>query len=616
MRRYSTAFPAVAFILVLVPSACTLTGTLPPTDRAERLEQSSWALPSMSPGKSIPASGFLFPVGIVEETGHQEYRLLAWLDGAASATGQALDIKWTFTNSAVSSEESDPAAPSSLNPGHGTLRERPLAGQLLEAHLKAPGDWRILLEIAGAGIPSTSIEFSKPPPSASPSWPGLLANRSVPLDPTACDDPRFPRQVGTMHLGCSRRGDGHAVLDRSVEVTSGQTVPIPPVSVSRTAQGPGVLRPGRASPALGSFPGLIWQTPDALGVWPSLPDESGRSSLRVPRGMLRGRPVRDGTRFAFARPDRVEVGEVGTWTRSLLPAQPTDTTDVLALAGRWLARLDDWTGNTQLILRDLQKRREVVIPTAGRPFRPVLAGHWLLWEDQAGLHGLPLQGGRAWTVPLRCDQAVPTTLLDDWLVLVERAGDSSGLTAVHIPSGTTRRPDVEGDRTRTEPRGAGAGQLTLWERSTDEPSLLRVAPLVAREFSPRGAQADGVALVSQPSDLQHPPRGRSTAAWLPAGGERTLSFDPGTQDQQLEVWVGQHDLPAAIDLEQGGRLVGRTQNLPGPPSTLPGHWVPLGVLRGLPQSDHEERSVRLRWFAGNHPRTASRLRVRPIQGKP
>jgi len=598
-------------LAIIPPSACTLTGSLPPTERAERLGLSSWTLPGVGPGKEVAAAGFLLPQGVVEQTGPQQYRLRAWLDGVA---GQKLDVEWSLDNIGVSPEEATSPAPSPPNPAHGTLKERPFDGQLLEAHLDVDGDWRVRLQITGRGLPTSSIEFSKPWRPESPAWPGLLAGRSVPLDVTACDDPRFPRQVGTMHLGCSRRADGPALLDRGVDVTKGKTFPIPPPTAGRTATSGEGLRPGRASPALGRSPAIVWQTPDALGVWPELPPETGRSSLRLPRGPLRGRPVSDGTLFAFARPDRVEVGELGSWTRALLPAHPTDTSDVLALSGRWLARLDDGTGNTRLILRDLKKHRETVIPTVGRPSRPLLAGHWLVWEDQAGLHGLPLQGGRAWSAPLHCDQAIPTTLLDDWLVLVDRGGDSSGLTAVHVPSGAVRRPEVQGDRQRTEPRGAGAGQITLWERSTSGTELLRLAPLAIRDLSPIGALSDGVPLGSQPSEVTSPLNGKSTASWLPRGGERTLTFDPGPRDQQLEAWVGQHDLPAAIDLEQGGQLIGRTQNLPTPPKAVPGHWVPLGVLRGLPEAAPDERSVRLRWFAGDQPRTASRLRVRPTQG--
>lgn len=600
---------------MLVPSACTLTGGLPPTERAERMGHSSWRLPSVGSRKPLPVAGFLLPQGVVEETGNQEYRLLAWLDGLTVTTTQDLNIQWLLTTNEVSPDDSVVPPLSGSRSAAGTLDERPLAGQLLEAHLKVAGDWRVRLEVTGRGLSQTSIEFSKPRGSASPTWPGLLPGRTVPLDPSACDDPRFPRQIGTVHLGCSQSNDGRPLLDRRVDTASGRTFPIPPVAVGRQDPSSGVLRPGRASPSGGAFPGLMWWTRGVLGVWPALPPESGRSSLRLPKGELRGRPVSDGTRFAFARPDRVEVGDLGSWTRTILPAQPTDTSDVLALAGRWLARLDEGTGGTRLILRDLDRRREAVIPTTPRPSRPILAGHWLLWEDQAGLHGLPLQGGRAWTAPLRSDQAVPTTLLDDWLILTEQAGDSGGLATIHIPSGAIRRPEVEGDRSQIEPRGAGAGQLTLWERSASADKPLRVAPLAIREFSPRGVLAEGMPLLSQPPSPQQPLGRRSAAAWIPRGGERTITFDPGPQDQQLEAWVGQHDLPAAIDLEQGGHLVGRTHNLPTPSPTVAGHWVPLGVLRGLPAADSEERSVRLRWFAGDQSRTTSRLRLRPMQGQ-
>jgi len=588
-------------LAVVVLSACSLTGSLPPTERAQRLNLSSWSLPSLDPSKPQPVSGFFLTKGVVEQVGEQEYRLRAWLDGPSPRDSDPLDVRWRITSPGE-------------DPSKLILQETEQEGPLLEAHFRGDGNWSVRLEVSGRRLPAMSLEFSQPGGRTTPPWPDLLSGQTVPLDPRACDNPRFPRQLGDFHVGCSPQSSGGPRLDRKIDIETGRAFPMDALFSLARGEAAELLRPGWANPSSGFAPKLIWQTPRALGIWPEPQRQADTPSLRLPRGEFRGRPVSDGLHFAFARPDRIEIGDVTTWTRTLLYTQPTDATDVLALRGRWLARLDDISGETKLILRDRTRRRELVVPTAARPARPILAGQWLLWEDQEGFHGLPLQGGRAWSIPLRTDRSIPPTLLDDWLLLSKQAEDDGGLVALHIPSGQLRRPALSGDRRRTEARGAGAGRLSLWERSTKPGTFLTVFALSERHFSPRGALADGDPLVGPPPEAQ---RGGAAepnpSAWLPKGGERTLSFDPGTRPQLVETWVGQHDRPSPVDLERDGRLIGRTQNFAAPPPGVPGHWVPLGVLPPQPDTDPDQRAVRLRWFAGDSSRTVGKLRLRPLE---
>jgi hypothetical protein len=588
-------------LAVVFLSACSLTGSVPPTERAQRLGRSSWSLPRLGPSKTQPASGFFLTKGVVERIGKQEYRLRAWLDGPSPTDSGPLDVRWLITTPGE--------VPSEL-----ILQETEQEGALLEAHVRGDGNWNVRLEVSGRRLPAMWLEFSHPGARTAPPWPDLLSGQTVPLDPWACDSPRFPRQVGDFHLGCSPQSSDGPRLDRKIDIETGRAFPMAPLVGLARDEPPKLLRPGWASPSSGLAPKLIWQTPGALGIWPAPQRQAKTPSLSLPKGEFRGRPVSDGLHFAFARPDRIEIGDVSTWTRTLLHTRPTDATDVLALGGQWLARLDDMSGSTELILRDRTRRREVVVPTAAEPARPILAGQWLLWEDQEGFHGLPLQGGRAWSIPLRTDRSIPPTLLDDWLLLSKQGGDDRGLVALHIPSGQLRRPVLSGDRRRTEARGAGAGRLSLWERTTEPGTFLTVFALSERQFSPRGPLADGDPLVGPPPGAQRGGAAETSAsAWLPKGGERTLSFDPGTRSQLVETWVGQHDRPSPVDLERGGRLIGRTQNFATPPPGVPGHWVLLGVLPSQPDTDAEQRAVRLRWFAGDSSRTVGKLRLRPLE---
>ena len=447
-----------------------------------------------APGDTIyrPASGFFLNGAVLEETGPGEWRVLAWLDGH----DENLDVQWTVSGASVEEQLRHPehyaleARVRGTGPWSGsvliTRGGRPLdeldfsvsepAPEVLAAASElrwsdAPGEYAVHdFDPAAAGqlrpMYTESRRWTREDGSGS-AWvsassgtlPEFVGGRPVPLDMAACADGRFPRQVGRSHVGCS---PGPPDSTRNLDLLVGADSPgiqSIDLAASVTPQSrPEAARPDRSGVALDLSQGLVWTNPNDLGLL------SGNEpqTHALPKGTFRGRPVTDKERFAFARPDRIEVGTIGSSARFQLPASPADGLDILALGGRWLASIEGSRNDERLVLRDLSNHRQVEIPTAGSPARPLLLGPWLLWEDRAGLHGLPLDGGQAWSLPLRLDRRAHPTLLDDWCLLRSQTPDSLGMVAVHVPTGRLELLGDPDNRAFLEARGAAAGLVTVW----------------------------------------------------------------------------------------------------------------------------------------------------------
>jgi len=599
-----TAFVGVLSVVVQL-WGCSLAGVNPPTERHERLGLSSWTLPPLSPAKATAASGSLLPGVTIEEVEPGEFLLSILLDGRQTEDSPIV-ATWTLDTLADRGPPGDGPRPPAIEPVTVvTDGAEPTAS--VHARVVGSGDWQGSVELSRKGRKLATLAFRRPLVPRPGSWPRLREVSRIPLDMAACKDERFPWQIGDFHVGCSPT-NGSALLDRKVNIASGRSFPF---SVEHRNEHSGTstfLRPHDVHLGTDSTEGLLWQTPTSLGWWPT----AGRGELRLPRAASRGRPARSMERFAFARPDRIEVGEVANGTRSLIHAQPADGTDILAVEGPWLVHVDTRGGLERLVLRNLTRGRQAVVPSHGAPSRPLLLGSWLLWEDEAGVHGLPLEGGRSWSIPLRTDHSLVPTQIDDWILLREQADTTSGLVALHIPSGQVHRPEVGGDRHRVEARGAGAGYLTLWERVAPPSGQMTLFAMDEREFDPRGTGAEGDPLYDLPPGADPLPSIPS-AAWLLPGSERSLRIDPGFDANLVEAWVARGDRPVSIDMSQNELLLARTENLPPPQDGAEGHWVPLGVLPATPRGSAKDRAVTLRWFAATEPGTVCRLRLRRLQ---
>ena len=605
----------------LLMPGCSLGEIRPPTPKEQRLGASEWALPGLSPSRSLPASGFLLPGTTLREIEPDLFEVTAWLNGRYSE-GDGLKIHWKL---AEESNESGVLPPSASAP----VRLSPIPrapktegnNHFIRARVSGPGSWSGTVELSSQGRRIGQLQFERPTSQPSPRWVPPTLLRAVPLEVGACRSTRFPWQVGDFHIGCSPGKVEPPSLDRKVSVVTGRSFPFVIHFRERGLSQSRPLLPNEANVGPRGDGGLIWSFQSRVGVWPN---KAGKEA-RIHPAPLRGRPALSDDLFALARADRIEVGVVATGTRSLIASHPADSSANLAVESPWLAYLNQTPHHEELVLRHLDSSRETTIPTEGRPFRPMLIGSWLLWEDRLGLHGLPLEGGRSWLTPVRTDLSLMPTVVDDWLLLREQAGPQSGLIAIHIASGTIRRPNFEGERRQVEARGAGGGHLTLWERGTAGPGQkqMQLYTLQNREFDPRGPHAQGTPLLYRPPAAAGPSlNDRATVpppaltSWLPRGGERQLHLDPGPEANLVEIWVQPDDSPIPIDLSQGAVLVARTDNLSVPSPEEGGHWVPLGHLPAKPGASPEERSVTLRWFASREPGTVGKLRLRRLENRP
>ena len=608
-------------VAALLLPGCSLGELRPPTPKEQRLGTSEWELPTLSPSRSLPASGFLLPGVTLRELEPDLFEVTAWLNGTHNE-GDGLKIHWKLTER---SNESGPLNPSASAP----VRLSPIPRQtktdghnhFVRARVSGPENWSGTVELSSQGRRLGQIEFERPTSQSSPEWVPPSRLRAIPLEVGACQSARFPWQVGDFHIGCSPRKVEPPSLDRKVSIATGRSFPFAIDFRERGLPRSRPLLPNEASVGPRSAGGLIWSFQSKVGVWPN---KTG-TEARIHPAPLRGRPALGDDLFAVARSDRIEVGVVATGTRSLLASQPVDSSANLTVESPWLAYLNQTPHHEELVLRHLDSSRETTIPTEGRPLRPMLIGSWLLWEDRLGLHGLPLDGGRSWLTPVRTDLSLTPTVLDDWLLLREQAGQQSGLIAIHIASGTVRHPNFEGERRLVEARGGGGGHLTLWERGPSGPGQkqMQLYTLQMREFDPRGPHAQGTPLLySPPADAGISLDGRAAAppspstSWLPRGGERQLHLDPGPEANLVEVWVQPDDSPLPVDLSQGEVLVARTNNLSVPSPEEGGHWVPLGQIPAKPGASPEERSVTLRWFASREPGTVGKLRLRRLETGP
>lgn len=565
--------------LSLCLASCELSGAHSTTPKTVRLGQQSWSPPPLNARPLRPATGLLLPGAVIEEIDDGLHQVQIWLDG----TPAGAEVHWSFSGGKLSSQ--------------ATHSE----GQVLEAQLRADGPWTGSAQVVRGSREVVSLDFASPPPAApSPEWPAWTSLGPVALDMHSCQDSRFPRQLGAQHLGCSAGSGSPPQLDRRIPLPSdatGANLTYPRLGQSRQAV---QVAASRSNVSLDGSEQLVWLNARDLGWW-----RDGDSAATVlPVASQHGRMVSDATRYAFARADRIEVGEVNSSARIQLPASPSDGVDILALGGDWLAFLEGPIGSEQLALLNLRSLSKASVPSVGAVARPLILGNWLLWEDEAGLHGMELSGGRAWSLPLTLDRRVLPTPVDDWLLLRSQGGREHGLVAVHLPSGTVQPIGSPESRAQAEPRGAGAGVVSLWEPGPGRTGQMQVFELEQRVFEENGPGTRGAPLSSRPGG-----HGGSRGV-LAEGDVVELSFDPGFRPGVLEAWIGADTRPADLALRQGRRRIPLPDTLAPPDEGSEGHWVQLGTTSATTGDEAPLRRVTAQWTGRAGGSTVDALRLR------
>jgi len=406
---------APILLLLLLVLGCADARPLP--SRATRLGLNPTPdLPSPSPQAARPARDFLFPTPLVEVREDGVVTLTATPAGSLDG----VRVAWSADGGLL-----EPAGVSA------TLRPTDEA-------------WTVTASlIRGSAVLATAVAR----PGAATSPPRLPVRVGlVPLEPDGCEDLAFPGQVGAGHVGCSEPGR----LDRWLP-PGGAPIPISPPP-SRSSGPPPPLQPAAAASAAGA-PRLV-VVGDRLVFWGPAEGAEGRPLGRRDR---RGRPAASAERYAFARADRVEVGNFTESARVQLPARPSEVDAPVAVAGPWLAVVEGDLGDERLRLLHLDLRAEIAVDGARRPHDPVLSERWLAWSSARGVHALDLRDGRRVDVEVAAGSG-PTALLGDDLVVAARGG---GLAVVHLATGEVARA---GSRL-TELRGSAGATFTTWERT-------------------------------------------------------------------------------------------------------------------------------------------------------
>lgn len=454
--------------------------------------------------------------------------------------------------------------------------------QLLVGHLPAGAELEIVPPLDdGAMVPGQTVSLrARLPGGAVTPWSsatagGLVGAGDFPGWPAAqgCDDVAFPARIADGHVACAEPGllSTWRAPRRNADVT-----------LTRPGSRPLPIQPRALASSVVEGPdGGLVLAGEYLGGW--RPDSSFVRFLG--RRVLVGRPASDGSRIAFAGPDRVEVGAWDSPSRVQIPARPADVERPVAVGGDWLAIVEGSVGAERLRLQDLEGRRSAELP-GRRPREPGFTGPWLHWLTADGFRATSTEGLGSTATVLAAAPGRPASV-DDWVLVALRG---SGLRAIHLPTGLSTTIPTGG---LTELRGSGAGHATTSQQPADGQPRLVVWSAALRLFEEDGGAARG----SIPRRLAGG-HGGSTGALL-ADGVRTLRFDPGPRGGTLRAWISDRDAPwAAITVEVGGRRVAaRVQ--PSPPPDGPGAWLTLAPLPALPSASLADRIVTVTWTAGD-----------------
>ncbi len=447
-------------------------------------------------------------------------------------------------------------------------------------------------------------------PPAAGTLGGLPGRGDFPAWPAAdaCGDRVFPAQLADGHVGC--RGEG--ALD-TWRTPSGRSAA---VRLTREGARPGTVTPATTGAALSGGPatGLVSTRaaasdgPDLgglvpgggpparrlanasrLGAWRPFEVAAGRFIGDRP---LRGRPASDGVRVALPRADRVEVGDWTGGARVQVPARPSDVEQPVAVRGRWLAIVEGPIGDETLRLHDLERRHPHAAPVGvRRPRDPVFAGPWLGWLNATALRVLSTDGGRSWTSDVAAAAGAPAAF-DDWMLVARRGG---GVHAVHLPTGL--HAAIETGAALTELRGSGAGRFTT--RQQPSPGDAR---LVTWDAAVRVFEEDGGASWGAP--LQRVAGGHGgSGGVVPAGGARTIAFDPGPGGGTVQTWRSAGATSCVVGLDGG----------PTPPPAGEG-WQDLAVLPPRPEARPADRVVTVIFAAAAGVCVADAVRFVPHGG--
>lgn len=322
------------------------------------------------------------------------------------------------------------------------------------AVLTPTGPWEVTVSLRrGATVLATATARApeQPPPARRARRRARLS-----LDVASCADSAFPRQVGDGHIGCTEPGR----LDLWVAPGASSTAPIeaPPIG---SAHRPKALRADGAGSSAGSDRLVV--AAERLILWG--PGDAG-ANRPLSAAEVIGRPATHADQFAFARTDRVEVGERDSSARSQLAARPADVDAPVALAGPWVAVVEGEPGHERLRLHQRELRTDEVLVGDGAPRTPVLSLRYLAWLSPAGAHVLDLEQGWRRDVPLQ-PASGPPALLGHELVVAERGG---GVAVVHLPTGDVQR--IATDGRLTELRGGFGDRFTVWEHAPGDPGHL------------------------------------------------------------------------------------------------------------------------------------------------